>query len=388
MRICHIITRLIVGGAQENTLLTCEGLVARGHQVALIAGPETGPEGSLWDTARRSATDVTQLRSLRRNPNPYHDLRCARQLIHLLKAGRFDVVHTHSSKAGILGRWAAAKAGTPVTVHTIHGLSFNRTQSPPVRRLYRALERRMAKTTQAFVSVADAMTHQAVAAGIAPAERFVTIYSGMRVEQFTPSPERRRLMRARWGIGDEEVVVGTVARLFRNKGYDELMAVLPLAVARVGALRFVWVGEGPDRERYLRRLDAMGLRERVILTGLVAPEVIPELVSGFDLLAHASRWEGLPRAVVQGLLLEVPGICFDSDGGPEVVIDGVTGLLVPRGDALRFAEAVVELARSPERRAQLGQAGRRHCLARFSADKMVDAIERLYERLLAGCARP
>ena len=144
MRICHVITRLIVGGAQENTVLSCRGLAERGHDVTLIAGPETGPEGSLWDKAEAAGCALVRVEAMRRAVRPNSDWRAARGLRHLFQQFRPDVVHTHSSKAGILGRWAAAKAGVPVVVHTIHGMSFNRTQGPAAYHLYRWLERRAA----------------------------------------------------------------------------------------------------------------------------------------------------------------------------------------------------------------------------------------------------
>lgn len=167
MNICHIITRLIIGGAQENTLLTCQGLHERGHRVTLITGPEAGPEGSLLAEARSGGYQVEVIASLRRAVRPFTDLRARRDLCRILTAIRPTIVHTHSSKAGVLGRIAARDVGIPAIVHTIHGLSFNRTQSAPVRFLYRGLERYCARFTDCLVSVADAMSAQAVAAGIA-----------------------------------------------------------------------------------------------------------------------------------------------------------------------------------------------------------------------------
>lgn len=388
MKICHIITRLIVGGAQENTVLSCAGLVAAGHDVTLIAGPETGPEGSLWEQAGKSGAAVVRLDSLRRQPGLYSDVRCISQITRVLSAGRFDIVHTHSSKAGILGRQAAKRAAIPVVVHTIHGMSFNRTQSKPVQWFYRMLERRAARHTDGFVTVAEAMTDQAVAAGLAGRESFTTIYSGMRTECYVPGAPGRKAVRAHWGVREDEVVVGTVARLFRNKGYDELIAAMPSAIARVPELRFVWVGDGADRDSYLARVRALGLQDRVYLTGLVSPDDIPGLVAGFDLLVHASRWEGLPRSLVQGLLMEVPGLSFDNDGAPEVIIDGQTGILVPFGDVSGLSDGIVRLAESAALRREMGSTGRKRCLDRFSAERMVSDLERLYQRLLSDSRQP
>ena len=383
MHICHIITRLIVGGAQENTLLTCEGLRARGHRVTLIAGPTTGPEGSLVARARAGGYEYLELPELIRAVNPWMDLRAQRQLTMELRRLRPDVVHTHSSKAGIIGRLAARDARVRRIVHTIHGMSFNRTQPWPVRRAYAWLERRAARCTHRIVAVADAMIAQTVAAGVCAREKLVTIYSGMEVERFTPSVERRAAARARWGVSDDDVVVGTVARLFRKKGYEQLIPIMDAAARREPRLRFVWVGDGAQRAEYERELGQRGLRSRVTLTGLVPPEQVADEIAGFDILAHTSQWEGLPRTVVQGLLMRVPAVAFDIDGTPEVVLDGCTGRIVRLGDEAGFVDALCELAADRTLRQRLGQAGRAACVERFDWRRMVDQLEALYERLIA-----
>jgi glycosyltransferase involved in cell wall biosynthesis len=381
MNICHIITRLIIGGAQENTLLSCLGLHERGHQVTLITGPETGPEGSLLDEAGAGGYSVHVVPSLRRAVRPIADWQARRDLARTLAAIGPEVVHTHSSKAGILGRLAARDVGIPTIVHTIHGMSFNRTQPLPIRLVYRGLERHCARFTDRLVSVADAMSVQAVAAGIAAPEQFTTVYSGMRTERFDPQRCDRPAVRRTWGAADDEVVVGTIARLFDNKGYDQLIPAMAEATRANPRLRFVWVGDGPRRVEYEQRLTALGLGERVYLTGLIPPEQVPGVIAGMDILVHASQWEGLPRAAVQALLMRVPVVSFDIDGAPEVVIPGKTGELVPLNDVAGLARAMVALAADPARRSACGQAGRDLCLKRFDWRNMVVQLEHLYAKL-------
>ncbi|UCE59180.1 MAG: glycosyltransferase family 4 protein [Phycisphaerales bacterium] len=381
MKICHLITRLIIGGAQENTVLTCKGLVERGHEVTLVAGPETGPEGSLWDQAGDAGCEIIRLDSLCRAVRPLRDRQAMRDLKHLFVKLRPDVVHTHSSKAGILGRFAASAAHVPTIVHTIHGMSFNRTQPRMTRLLYCTLERWAGTRTTAFVTVADAMIDQAVDARLAPRERFTTIRSGIDTDRFCPCSKSRLELRQAWGVAKDEIVVGTIARLFDNKGYEEILEAMPRAVERKPRLKFVWIGDGPRRGQYERELERMGLRDRVNVIGLVKPDEVARLLRGFDLLVHASRWEGLPRAVVQALLCEVPAISFDLDGAPEVVVSNVTGLLVPTGNTSALSEAIVTLSSDATCRAMLGNEGRKRCLATFGWHKMVEEIEELYERL-------
>jgi glycosyltransferase involved in cell wall biosynthesis len=381
MHICHVITRLIVGGAQENTVLTCEGLHQRGYRVTLISGPTRGPEGSLVARARHGGYEFIELRELIRAVNPWMDLRARRYLCMELQRLRPDVVHTHSSKAGILGRLAAHDARVPRVVHTIHGMSFNRTQPWLVRKAFAWAERVAARRSDAIVTVADAMIAQTVAAGICPREKLLTVYSGMEIEQFTPSAPARAAIRGQWGVTDDAIVVGTVARLFRKKGYEQLIPIMAEAVRREPRLRFVWIGDGAQRAAYEAELARLGLRERTILVGLIAPAEVPRVLAGCDILAHTSQWEGLPRAVVQALLMQVPAVAFDIDGTPEVVLDGQTGRLVPLNDLAAFAAALCDLVGDADLRRRLGQAGREHCRERFDWRRMVDQLEGLYLRL-------
>ncbi len=381
MHVVHVITRLIVGGAQENTLLSCEGLVQRGCEVTLISGPTRGPEGSLVERARAGGYRYIELPELVRPINPWLDARAQRYLEMYYRELRPDVVHTHSSKAGIVGRLAARDARVPIVVHTIHGMSFNRTQPWWLRTALRRVERRAARHTHMLLAVAQALVEQAVAAGICPREKLRTVYSGMEVERFDPQQYDRAATRAAWGVGDEHIVVGTVARLFRKKGYEQLLPIMEQAARREPRLRFVWVGDGAQRAEYEAELSRRKLTERTVLTGLVEPEQVPRLLAGFDILAHTSQWEGLPRAAVQALLMRVPVVAFDIDGTGEVVIDGQTGRLVPLNDLEAFAEALVALAADIPARKRMGAAGRELCRRRFDWRVMVEQLDSLYQEL-------
>lgn len=383
MHICHVITRLIIGGAQENTVLSCEGLHELGHRVTLLSGPTTGPEGSLVPRAKVGGYTFREVPELVRSVNPWLDVRARRDMARIFEELKPDVVHTHSSKAGILGRYAAVDAEVPLIVHSIHGMSFNRTQSAPIRALYTWLERAAARHTNAIVTVADAMIDQTVQARVCRREKMVTVYSGMEVERFDPADYDRAAVRREWNMPEDAIVVGSVARLFRKKGYEQLIPVMAQAAQREPRLRFVWVGDGAQRAEYEAELQRLGVRERTHLIGLVPPTAIPRLIAGFDILAHTSQWEGLPRAVVQGLLMRVPAAAFAIDGTPEVVIDGVTGRLMRLNDLAGFADALVALAQDADLRLRLGAAGRAHCLARFDWRVMVDQLDELYRRLEA-----
>jgi len=387
MRIVHIITRLIVGGAQENTLLSCEGQHALGHDVTLISGPPLGPEGSLMDRALAGGYRVEVIDDMRRAILPLQDWRTYRALIRRLRELRPDVVHTHSSKAGIIGRRAAARAGVPAIIHTIHGLSFTASSSALVNWVYRRLEAQVAPLSTRIVCVADAMARQSLKVGIGHPEQYVTVYSGMETEPFLNPPVPRQEVRRRLGLEEEHIAVGTIARLFHMKGHDDLLAAAPDLCREFPELRFLWIGDGLLRGDFERRIAQMGLTDRFILTGLVPPSRIPELANAMDILVHPSRREGLARALAQGALAGRPVITYDVDGNREGLIDGQTGILIPAFDQARLKEAILRLLRDADLRRRMGEAGRQFALARFGADVMVKALERVYAEATADAGR-
>jgi glycosyltransferase involved in cell wall biosynthesis len=183
-------------------------------------------------------------------------------------------------------------------------------------------------------------------------------------------------------VNDEHIVVGTVARLFRNKGYEQLIPAMVDTAAKDERLRFVWIGDGADHDSYLDQLSRGGISDRVMLTGLVPPDEVADSMQGFDILVHCSQWEGLPRTAVQALLLEIPTVSFAIDGAPEVVIDGETGKLVPLNDIRALSAAILRLAGNPQERRSMGRAGRARCLSMFNHHDMVDRLENLYRELL------
>ena len=379
MKVVHVITRLIIGGAQENTLLTCEGLHRDyGDQVTLISGPALGPEGSLVERAERGGYGFRLLPELRRAVSIRRDWASYRLLLALFRELRPDIVHTHSSKAGILGRAAAAKLHIPA-VHTVHGPSFHPGQPWFVNRAFIAAERWAARRSVRLISVADAMTAQYLAAGIGTPPQYVTIYSGMEVEPFLKPPRPTAEVRRELGFGPEHVVVGKIARLFHLKGHADVVQAAARLVGRVPQLRFVFVGEGLLRDAIRRQIDREGLAEHFVFTGLVPPERIPELIGAMDIVAHASLREGLARVLPQALIAGKPIITWDVDGAREVAIPGETGYLLPPRAVGGLADSIAELAADPELRRRLGQAGRERFTEQFRHQTMTRRIREVYE---------
>ena len=379
MKVCHVITRLILGGAQENTILTCEGLRARGHDVTLVTGPTAGPEGELATRARAGGYRYVEIDPLCRPIAPLRDHRAYRRLVEVLDELKPDVMHSHSSKAGILARKAAAAVGGMKIVHTVHGLAYHAYQSWWRNRLYIALEKRAAARSDAIISVADAMTAQAVLAGVGNVEQYTTIRSGMEVEPFAHRPQAADEYRRAMRLGGDDVLVTQVSRLAELKGHEHILA----AAEKIDdeRIHFCFVGDGHWRTRIEADIAGRGLAGRFHLTGLVAREEIPAIMHATDILVHCSFREGLARALPQAMLAGRPVVSFDVDGAREVV-DSDTGILLEPGDTAGLKMSVETLAGCPELREKLGANGRRRCIEQFDHNRMVDRIETLYERIV------
>ncbi len=383
IHVAHVITRLIVGGAQENTVSTVLGLRARtDFKVSLISGPPEPEQGSLERAFRDCPDALTMTPLLVRAVRPATDFRALLQLARIFRNEKPAIVHTHSGKAGILGRWAAWMQRVPIIVHGIHGPSFGPWQSGRANFAFRSIERATARVTTHFVAVANAMIDQYLAAGIGPREKYSRIFSGFRLEPFLYSRNDPGL-RARYGIAPGDLVVGKIARLFELKGHDDLFEIMPEFLGAFPNARFLLIGGGPWENRFREMASNHPiLRGKVIFTGLVPPEEIPGLTGMMDILVHLSLREGLPRALPQALAAAKPVVAYDCDGAGEVCISGETGFLVPARNKKLLLEDLRRLAADPALRARIGATGREFVRERFSVERMVNETDALYRRLL------
>jgi glycosyltransferase involved in cell wall biosynthesis len=387
VRILHIITRLIIGGAQENTLLSVEGLdKVEGYEVTLLTGVDYGPEGDLLDRARKT-TRLVVLPELARKINPLADIKALWKLYRLIRKGRYHIVHTHSSKAGVLGRIAAYLAGTPIIVHTLHSLVFHEYQPWLINRLWWAVKKICAPMTDHFISVSTVISQKAIRAGIDRPEKFSTVYSGMELDWFLKADVDPVAVRREFGIPEDALVVGKIARLFNLKGHDQLLDAAPRIVERHPDVRFFLIGDGVLYEHLVERARKAGILDNFVFAGLIARERIPEMISAMDVVVHTSLREGLARVLPQALAMGKPCVSFDIDGAPEVVIPDQTGFLVQPGDAEGLADAVTRLLADPGMRARMGEAGRRRVDPAFRAETMVNEISAVYLMLIERHAR-
>lgn len=383
LKICHVITRMIVGGAQENTLLTVLGLLEKGHETVLVTGPSPGPEGELLKKKDLPQFEIVENEHLVREINPYHDLMAYFSLKKFFKERKFDVVHTHSSKAGIIGRAAAYAAGVPFVTHTVHGQAFHPYEKAWKNFIYKTAERWAATKCHMIYSVCQAMIDQCVTEKIAPAEKYKVIYSGMDLEPFLKSSPDSEL-RKKLGIPENRKVVGTVARLFPLKGYEFILPMAEKILKSFPETHFLLVGDGIMRKGMEEEIEKLRMRGNFTFAGLVRPDEIYKYTALMDILVHLSLREGLPRAVVQALASGKPAIGFRLDGTPEVIIDGKTGFTADAENLEQAASALEKLLANSELCTEMGKNGRTLISVNFDWRRMASILEEEYFKHLEG----
>lgn len=377
--VLQLITRLIIGGAQETAMLIADYMDKSHCTVDLISGPQTGTEGSLIEEVRRRGVPLTIEPTLVREINPIKDLLALFRLWHSIKTKKYIIVHTHSSKAGILGRWAAWLASTPIIVHTVHGWGHTDRQHPLVRQFYIWLEKLTLPITDCLIAVSPRDIEKGLQVGIGQRKNYVVIRSGIELDHFGHSQRSKAEMRTDLGIPRNAIVVGTVARLSAQKApLDFVKAASAIAEACPEAF-FVFVGDGPLRPQVEAQIATLGLTERFILTGLRRD--VPELMTAFDIFVLTSLWEGLPRVLPQAMATGLPIVATAIDGNAEAVVDGITGRLVPPDQPDQVAQAVLDLLNNSVLMAQMGLEGKRK-VDEFGARKMIEQIAHLYNQLL------
>ena len=384
MRVTHIITRLIIGGAQENTVATVVGLRQKpGLEVNLISGPTTGPEGTLEPEIKSESVPLTLVPELIRPVHPLKDFIALRRLETILREQKPHIVHTHSGKAGILGRFAARRAGVPIIIHHIHGPSFGKFQGAAANFVFTTAEKYAARTTSHFFCSAGAMAKLYLAAGIGTPEMFTRIFSGFKLEPYLNATNDLALRR-QLGLEAGHFVIGKIARLFQLKGHADLLAAFARISPQLSHARLLFVGDGSLRGEIENQVRTLGLGGKVIFAGLVPPAEVPRYVGIMDCVAHLSAREALSRALPQALAAAKPVVAYDFDGADEVCLENETGFLVRTGAVETAAQRLLQLAREPELRKRLGQRGQEFVRENFPVEKMVADQYNLYLKLAAG----
>ncbi|MEC9489297.1 MAG: glycosyltransferase family 4 protein [Halanaerobium sp.] len=380
-KVLHIITRMINGGADENTLFTVNGLARDNYQVALLVGEEHERK-----MMQRLEDDVQLyiLASLVRDISPVNDLRALLFIYRLIKKEKYEIVHTHTAKAGVLGRVAARMAGVPAIIHTIHGTTFPDTISFPQRFIYKNLERFCGWFTDFFITVGEDMQEKYLQAGIGSPDRYQTVYSGMELAKFNHAaglpPARVSSLKEELGIAPEEIVVGNVARLEARKGQKFYFQVAARVCEEVGNVRFLVVGDGADREKLQQQAGELGLEDRVVFTGY--RDDVEDIFAIIDIKILTSLWEGLPRVLIQAAAVGRPVVTFAVDGVHEIVREGYNGYIVPIRDVGAMAERVIRLVQDRDLREKMGRQARQLVGDRWTIKRMVTDTGLIYQGML------
>lgn len=379
VRMLHVITRLVRGGADENTLYTVRGLDKSRYVVDLAVGRDS----ELDQLDLPDGVGILSVPELVRDPNPWLDTIALFRLAAIIRRGRYQIVHTHTAKAGFLGRLAAALVGTPIIVHTVHGVSFHEHLSTVQRWFYLLLERVAARFTDQFVTVGEDVKDIYLRSGIGSATEYETIYSGMPLEDYFTAAdmttEERVRVRRQLGYGPEHQVVAMAARLEDRKGHTYLLQAAARLAARYPAMRVLLLGDGPKRAAIAQEAQRLGIADRVQFAGHRG-DLAPILAS-VDVSVLTSLWEGLPRVLVQAAAAGRPILTFDVEGAWEVVRDGQTGFIVPSRDIDTFVVRLETLLSDRVHAAALGAAGRERIGDDWTVETMVSRLDRMYQRL-------
>jgi glycosyltransferase involved in cell wall biosynthesis len=374
-KVFHVITKLELGGAQKVTLMTLERLPRDQYELALA----TGPEGLLVDWANRIPKMARYwIPSLIREVRPLQDARAFLSLWRLFRQERPDIVHTHSSKAGILGRWAARMAGVPVIFHTAHGFGFNDFQRPLVRKVYVWLERKTAKITTKLVVVSYANAERAEKNGIVREGDWVLCRDAISVREFM-QPGPRRMQLGAWGIPKDKVIVGMVACFKPQKAPVDFVKVAARVLKETDGVHFIMAGDGELRPQIEQEIRDCGIESRITLLGW--HQDMPEVYRNLDIVVLTSLWEGLPCVFSEAMAAELPIVATNVDGAREAIFDGDNGYLHEPHDIEGMARSVLKLAADAGLRQELGSRGKGRVMD-FDIETSVAALESAYTEVL------
>ena len=373
-----------MGGAQENTILSCALVDQAKFSSTVLVGPKVDAEAGLFDLAKEHGVEVEVVRFLLREVSLRNDVRALKELRSYFARHKPDIVHTHSSKAGQLGRLAARLEGVPAIVHTVHGWSFHPDMSPWRRRAFVTAEKLSALWSDAIVVVTDEDRAKGLAAGIGRPSQYRLVRSGFHVAAYLGAGPAKERTRRELGVPDDSKLVITVGRLFEQKDPTTFVLAARRILELAPRCEFAMVGDGPLRQQTGELIRSLGLDDRIRMTG--ARSDVPALLAAADVFVLTSRWEGLPKVIPQAMAAGLPVVASNVDGVKEVVDHPSLGSLVDPGDVEGFAREVTRLlAGGP---ADDGaRAARRRRAEEFDVSLMIAGLEEVYAEVLSGSAR-
>jgi glycosyltransferase involved in cell wall biosynthesis len=384
IKVLRVIARLNVGGPALHVSYLTQGLADRGYDTMLVAGAVARGEESMAYVAEQRGVRVETLEDLHREISPFRDARAILRLARLIRRDRPTILHTHTAKAGAVGRIAALLAGRarpPIIVHTFHGHVLRGYFSPLLTLGFRLLERWLATFTTSLIAVSPEVRDDLVQLGVAPKEKFVVVRLGISLDERIGGEagarsETRRVL----GIRPDAFVVGWVGRMTAVKRTDDVLLALRRLLDENNDSYLCLVGDGPDRDHLERYAHELGIAQRCLFLGY--QDDVARFYAAIDVLLLPSANEGTPVSVIEALAAKRPVVATRVGGVPDVVRDGTDGFLVGVGEPDNLAARLAELARDPDRRTEMGEQGRARVLERYAVDRLVDDVDRLYRSLL------
>ncbi len=372
IKVLHIHVMSVVSGSGINTYLSMEGMDPKEYAVDFACAPG----GKLAELTMDAGIPFHPVHHFVQPINPYRDLRALFELITIIRRGKYDIVHTHNSKGGILGRLAARVCGTPVIIHTVHGFAFHSSETRLRRKLFVLLERWAANVSDRLIVISQPLREWGLRMRIGHPSQYTKIYSGIELDKFKcsrPSAELRRSL----GVCQDDLVIGLVAKLWSGKGHAATIDAVKQLVDVHQNIKLVIVGEGYLREDLEQQTRESGLERHVIFTGFRSD--IPDLNAMFDIAVLPSDFEGMGRVLLEAMVMGTPVVASNVGGIPDIVDDGKTGILVPPGNVNSLADAIATLLRDPSLRERMGRAGYDKITQQFSSETMVEQIRQVYE---------
>jgi len=347
-KVLHIITLFSVGGATENTIFTVDGLIKKGYYVDIVTGPHISSEGSMYNICKKLNIPVFTFNRLKRNISPFSDLLVIFQLYLFIRKNNYDIVHTHSSKAGVVG-----------------------------------IEKFASLFCDTIVSVTHTIVDEMVKDKIAPREKFVVIRSGFNIENFKNfNSSNNYKIKDKYGLTNDDIVIGKIARLSIIKGHIYLLKAFEKMCKQIPNAKLLFVGDGENKSELLRFIDKKRLNDKIIFTGLIPTNEMPSVISLIDIVVHTALLEGLPRVFTQSLLMGKPIISFDLDGASEVIEDGKNGYLIEPLNIEMLTEKIIDLISNIPKAKKFGRYAKNNIKDDFSIFAMVERNQKLYQKLL------
>jgi glycosyltransferase involved in cell wall biosynthesis len=380
IRVLHIITRLDKGGSADNTLLSVLGLNKEVFKVDLLSGKTNFPSPKLTQLKEQNLIQYKEIGQLVRAIQPFKDISALSQLYQYIKKGRYDIVHTHSSKAGLLGRLAARMAGVKHIIHTPHGHIFYGYYGRCLSFMFIILERWAARFTEKIITLTNVGKEEHVQYKIAPAHKFITIHSGLELGSLQPSDTKNDVAKE-FNIDKSDKLIGTVARLVPIKGHEFLVKAAPLVLQHYPNTTFLLIGDGPLRKKLENLAQQLNFFDKIVFSGM--REDIPRLLNAIDIFVLPSLNEGMGRVLIEAMVLAKPIVATRVGGVPDVVEDGSSGLLVPPADPDALADAICTIMKNPALASKLAS----HAAIRsqkFSHTEMIRQLENLYKSVMSS----